>query len=117
MKDVFSFILAVTLVCLYVLNRIGNVPVTPLVALSLVFFLSSVAVFYFKKYTVSYILVSIAIGLLFGIGLVKDRIRYENTVPTDIPTGEYITVTGRRGGSAITCAALNALATKQEILP
>ena len=28
-----------------------------------------------------------------------------------------ITVTGRRGGSAITCAALNALATKREILP
>lgn len=30
---------------------------------------------------------------------------------------EYITVHGRRGGSAITCAAINALATAQEILP
>ena len=29
---------------------------------------------------------------------------------------EYITVHGRRGGSAITCAALNALATSKEIL-
>ena len=35
----------------------------------------------------------------------------------EIPGLNYITVTGRRGGSAITCAALNALATKQEILP
>lgn len=38
-------------------------------------------------------------------------------VAADLPGLEYITVTGRRGGSAITCAALNALATKQEILP
>ncbi|MFC3850913.1 precorrin-8X methylmutase [Corynebacterium hansenii] len=38
-------------------------------------------------------------------------------VAPGIPGLEYITVTGRRGGSAITCAALNALATKQEILP
>lgn len=38
-------------------------------------------------------------------------------VAADVPGLEYITVTGRRGGSAITCAALNALATKQEILP
>lgn len=30
---------------------------------------------------------------------------------------EFLTVHGRRGGSAITCAALNALATEQEILP
>ncbi|MBN9643525.1 precorrin-8X methylmutase [Corynebacterium mendelii] len=29
---------------------------------------------------------------------------------------DFITVHGRRGGSAITCAALNALATKEEIL-
>lgn len=29
---------------------------------------------------------------------------------------EYLTVRGRRGGSAITCAALNALATTQEIM-
>lgn len=29
---------------------------------------------------------------------------------------EFLTVHGRRGGSAITCAALNALATQQEIL-
>ncbi len=29
---------------------------------------------------------------------------------------EYLTVHGRRGGSAITCAAINALATEQEIL-
>ncbi|AKK05913.1 precorrin-8X methylmutase [Corynebacterium mustelae] len=29
---------------------------------------------------------------------------------------EFLTVHGRRGGSAITCAALNALATRQEIL-
>ncbi|WP_080794953.1 precorrin-8X methylmutase [Corynebacterium pacaense] len=29
---------------------------------------------------------------------------------------QYLTVHGRRGGSAITCAALNALATEQEIL-
>ena len=38
-------------------------------------------------------------------------------VAPQIPGLEYITVTGRRGGSAITCAALNALATKREILP
>ena len=38
-------------------------------------------------------------------------------VAHEIPGLNYITVTGRRGGSAITCAALNALATKQEILP
>lgn len=38
-------------------------------------------------------------------------------VADQIPGLEFITVTGRRGGSAITCAALNALATKQEILP
>ena len=38
-------------------------------------------------------------------------------VAADLPGLEYITVAGRRGGSAITCAALNALATKQEILP
>lgn len=38
-------------------------------------------------------------------------------VAPEIPGLNYITVTGRRGGSAITCAALNALATKQEILP
>ena len=31
------------------------------------------------------------------------------------PELKYITVTGRRGGSAITCAALNAIATAQEI--
>lgn len=30
---------------------------------------------------------------------------------------EFLTVHGRRGGSAITCAAINALATHQEILP
>ncbi|MCQ9352473.1 precorrin-8X methylmutase [Corynebacterium sp. 153RC1] len=30
---------------------------------------------------------------------------------------EFLTVHGRRGGSAITCAAINALATAQEILP
>lgn len=30
---------------------------------------------------------------------------------------EFLTVHGRRGGSAITCAAINALATEQEILP
>jgi precorrin-8X/cobalt-precorrin-8 methylmutase len=30
---------------------------------------------------------------------------------------EYLAVRGRRGGSAITAAALNALATEQEILP
>lgn len=30
---------------------------------------------------------------------------------------EFLTVHGRRGGSAITCAAVNALATEQEILP
>lgn len=29
----------------------------------------------------------------------------------------YLTVTGRRGGSAIACAAINALATPEEILP
>ena len=34
----------------------------------------------------------------------------------DNPELKYITVTGRRGGSAITCAALNALATPKEIL-
>lgn len=38
-------------------------------------------------------------------------------VAPQIPGLKYITVTGRRGGSAITCAALNALATKREILP
>lgn len=32
------------------------------------------------------------------------------------PELRYITVTGRRGGSAITCAAINALATKREII-
>nr|WP_120492687.1 precorrin-8X methylmutase [Corynebacterium lactis] len=32
------------------------------------------------------------------------------------PDLKYITVTGRRGGSAITCAALNAIATAKEIL-
>ena len=32
------------------------------------------------------------------------------------PELKYITVTGRRGGSAITCAAINAIATAQEIL-
>ncbi|AZA11408.1 precorrin-8X methylmutase [Corynebacterium gerontici] len=36
-------------------------------------------------------------------------------VARDLGT-EYITVHGRRGGSAITCAAINALATEQEIL-
>lgn len=30
---------------------------------------------------------------------------------------EFLTVHGRRGGSAITCAAINALATEKEILP
>lgn len=30
---------------------------------------------------------------------------------------EFVTVHGRRGGSAITCAAINALATEKEILP
>ncbi|PRQ12112.1 precorrin-8X methylmutase [Corynebacterium sp. 13CS0277] len=30
---------------------------------------------------------------------------------------EFVTVHGRRGGSAITCAALNALATEHEIMP
>ena len=34
----------------------------------------------------------------------------------DNPELKYITVTGRRGGSAITCAALNAIATAKEIL-
>jgi len=29
---------------------------------------------------------------------------------------EFLTVHGRRGGSAITCAAINALATEKEIL-
>ena len=37
-------------------------------------------------------------------------------MPLDL-AGAVEAVTGRRGGSAITCAALNALATKQEILP
>lgn len=32
------------------------------------------------------------------------------------PELRYITVAGRRGGSAITCAAINALATKREII-
>lgn len=32
------------------------------------------------------------------------------------PELKYITVTGRRGGSAITCAALNAIATAKEII-
>ncbi|MEJ5919884.1 precorrin-8X methylmutase [Corynebacterium sp. H78] len=36
--------------------------------------------------------------------------------PDHLPELNYLTVTGRRGGSAITCAAINALATKQEIL-
>lgn len=34
----------------------------------------------------------------------------------DNPELKYITVIGRRGGSAITCAALNAIATAEEIL-
>src|SRR5699024_794572 len=38
-------------------------------------------------------------------------------VAADLPGLAYITVTARRAGSAITSAALNALATKEEILP
>lgn len=37
------------------------------------------------------------------------------SVATTVGT-EFLTVHGRRGGSAITCAAINALATEKEIL-
>ncbi|HHT31006.1 MAG TPA: precorrin-8X methylmutase [Corynebacterium sp.] len=50
------------------------------------------------------------------VGAVESKQATIDVAP-EIPGLEYITVTGRRGGSAITCAALNALATKQEILP
>lgn len=50
------------------------------------------------------------------VGAVESKQATIDVAP-EIPGLEYITVTGRRGGSAITCAALNALATKREILP
>lgn len=94
MKDMFSFVLAVTLACLYILNGVRNVSAAFLVILSLACFLSSIAAYIFKKYTAGYILVSAAIGLIIGGGFVRDRIEYDHTVPKDVPTGEYITVTG-----------------------
>ncbi|AKA96649.1 precorrin-8X methylmutase [Corynebacterium ulcerans] len=56
------------------------------------------------------------IGIPVGfIGAAESKAALSN-VAADLGT-EFVTVHGRRGGSAITCAAINALATEKEILP
>ncbi|AIT89081.1 precorrin-8X methylmutase [Corynebacterium ulcerans] len=56
------------------------------------------------------------IGIPVGfIGAAESKSALSN-VAADLGT-EFVTVHGRRGGSAITCAAINALATEKEILP
>lgn len=50
------------------------------------------------------------------VGAVESKQATIDVAAAELPDLEYITVTGRRGGSAITCAALNALATEREIL-
>ncbi|WP_295628434.1 precorrin-8X methylmutase [uncultured Corynebacterium sp.] len=60
-----------------------------------------------------------AVVLAIPVGFVGAAESKQATIDVveQLPGLEFITVTGRRGGSAITCAALNALATKREILP
>lgn len=56
------------------------------------------------------------IGIPVGfVGAAESKAALSN-VAADLGT-EFVTVHGRRGGSAITCAAINALATEKEILP
>ncbi len=59
---------------------------------------------------------AVIIGIPVGfIGAAESK-RALADVAVDLGT-EFVTVHGRRGGSAITCAAINALATEFEILP
>lgn len=60
-----------------------------------------------------------AVVLAMPVGFVGAAESKQATIDVapGIPGLEYVTVTGRRGGSAITCAAVNALATEREILP
>ncbi|MEH6241717.1 precorrin-8X methylmutase [Corynebacterium pseudotuberculosis] len=56
------------------------------------------------------------IGIPVGfVGAAESKAALSN-VAADLGI-EFVTVHGRRGGSAITCAAINALATEKEILP
>ncbi|AFH90847.2 precorrin-8X methylmutase [Corynebacterium pseudotuberculosis] len=57
-------------------------------------------------------IIGIPVGL---VGAAESKAALSN-VAADLGT-EFVTVHGRRGGSAITCAAINALATEKEILP
>lgn len=56
--------------------------------------------------------------LAMPVGFVGAAESKQATIDTgrELPELNFITVTGRRGGSAITCAAINALATEKEIL-
>ena len=94
MKDIFSPIFLLTMIFLFIFHQI-NIFSSVIQPFVFIFFLIAFALFFKKKYKLSYIFITISISFLISIAFVKGKNEFYQKIDTKIDESQYISIKGK----------------------